>query len=140
VYVNVFYVVIVECDRGSFKKSLRKEVEFIVEVPVRMLSNKHNVALSAYTLNKDWTNGTAESPFVYDNFRNSRECPTGVVMLRTLCDVYEVPSPRAQGHIGSRFRINGKLHKQNCPINMPFTGEARICSMSTISNQGIIKG
>jgi hypothetical protein len=35
VYVNIMYVVGIELNRGKLKKKLEKEVEFIVEVPVR---------------------------------------------------------------------------------------------------------
>lgn len=34
VYVNVLYVIAVDCDRGVLKKTLHREVEFNVEVPV----------------------------------------------------------------------------------------------------------
>jgi hypothetical protein len=34
VYVNVCYLITVDCDRGVMKKSLHREIEFIVEVPV----------------------------------------------------------------------------------------------------------
>lgn len=34
VYVNVLYLIVVDCDRGVLKKGLHREIEFIVEVPV----------------------------------------------------------------------------------------------------------
>lgn len=34
VYVNVLYVIAVDCDRGVLKKTLHRDVEFNVEVPV----------------------------------------------------------------------------------------------------------
>lgn len=89
VYVNVSYVITVDCQRGMLSKSLHRECEFMVEVP-------HPKQLQI-----------EEAPFdiTPDTLENVKKAA-----------VSNIP----------KFRIVGKLHRTNCQISMPFTGEISI--------------
>ncbi|CAM9092610.1 unnamed protein product [Ectocarpus fasciculatus] len=86
VFINVVYVIKVNCDRGVMKKDVAREIEFIIEVPMKK--------------NMDQEPGDFEiSPDVLENVGN--------------LDPSSFP----------RFKIVGKVHRYNCPISQPFTGE-----------------
>lgn len=86
VFINVVYVIKVNCDRGVMKKDVSKEIEYIIEVPMKK--------------NMDQEPGEFEiSPDVLENVGN--------------LDPSSFP----------KFKILGKVHRYNCPISQPFTGE-----------------
>jgi hypothetical protein len=86
VFINIVYIIKVNCDRGVMKKDVAKEIEFIVEVPMKK--------------NMDQEPGSFEiSPDVLENTAH--------------VDPSSFP----------RFKIVGKVHRYNCPISLPFTGE-----------------
>mmetsp|Transcript_16388 Transcript_16388/g.33738 ORF Transcript_16388/g.33738 Transcript_16388/m.33738 type:complete len:306 (-) Transcript_16388:94-1011(-) len=99
-YISVNYFIAAKIERGVMKRGLEKEMEFIVEVPIR----------------KDSLANPKEEPFeitekTLDNVRTSK--------------VGKIPE----------FRIEGKLHRSNCLINMPLTGEVKIVkSVKSISS------
>jgi hypothetical protein len=86
VYVNIVYIVQVVCERGMFSKTLTRDIEFIVEIPLKK-------PLEAKS-------GEFEiKPELLENSSNM--------------NISEFP----------RFRITGRIHRYNCPISLPFTGE-----------------
>ena len=86
VFINVISAIRVTCDRGVMKKSLFREVEFIVEIPSKKPM--------------DTAGGDFEiSPDVLEHSGG--------------LDPSQFP----------HFKITGKVHRYNCPITMPFTGE-----------------
>lgn len=89
VYVSIIYTITVTCDRGMMKKSLNKEIEFIIEVP----TGKSTTAVPA---------SFDISPESLENISPS--------VLSTI----------------PRFKLSGRLHRSNCNINQPFTGELKI--------------
>jgi len=89
VYISVIYTITVTCDRGMMKKSLNKEIEFIIEVPAGKT--------------------TAPLPAAFDITPESLENVTSSVLAT-------IP----------RFKVSGRLHRSNCNINQPFTGELKI--------------
>lgn len=86
VYINIVYVIRVVCERGMFSKDLSRDIEFIVEIPLKKaLENKP---------------GEFEiSPELLEN------------------------SSSASLSSFPRFKITGRVHRYNCPISLPFTGE-----------------
>ena len=88
-YVSVIYSIGTSCDRGMMKKALKREIEFIMEIPaVKPLEPK---------------------PVTFDISPQSlSDVPQNI--MKTLPD----------------FRVTGKLHRSNCNINHPFTGEVNI--------------
>jgi hypothetical protein len=89
VYISVVYNIGVSCDRGLMKKTLTKDIEFIVEVP---------------------TAKTADStPAQFDISPDSLENVSASVLAN-------IP----------KFKVTGRLHRSNYPINQPFTGEVII--------------
>ena len=91
IYISVVYTISVICDRGVLKKALKKEIEFIVEVP-SPTTIKTDSSLLNFTI----------SPNSLDNVQSE--------FMQTI----------------PNFLITGKLHKTNCPINEPLTGEFTI--------------
>lgn len=86
VFINVVYLIKVNCDRGVMKKNVSREIEFIIEVPMKK--------------NMDQEPGDFEiNPDVLENSGN--------------LDPSSFP----------KFRLLGKVHRYNCPISQPFTGE-----------------
>ena len=91
IYVSVVYSIQVSCDRGMMKKALKREIEFIVEIPVQVQSEA--------------------KPVTFDISPNSLENVDREALKN-------IPV----------FQISGKLHRANCSINRPFTGEVIINS------------
>jgi len=89
VYISVIYTITVTCDRGMMKKSLNKEIEFIIEVPA--------------------PKSAAPLPAAFDITPESLENVSAAVLST-------IP----------RFKVSGRLHRSNCNINQPFTGELKI--------------
>jgi hypothetical protein len=89
VYISIIYTITVTCDRGMMKKSLNKEIEFIIECP----SPKSSAPL----------------PSSFDITPESLENVSAAVLST-------IP----------RFKVSGRLHRSNCNINQPFTGELKI--------------
>lgn len=89
VYVSIIYTITVTCDRGMLKKSLSKEIEFIIEVPTGKV--------------------TTAIPASFDISPESLENVSPAVLAT-------IP----------RFKVSGRLHRSNCNINAPFTGELKI--------------
>ena len=89
VYVSIIYTITVTCDRGMMKKSLSKEIEFIIEVPTGKV--------------------TTAIPASFDISPESLENVSPAVLAT-------IP----------RFKVSGRLHRSNCNINQPFTGELKI--------------
>lgn len=86
VYISVVYNIGVSCDRGMMKKTLTRDLEFIVEVPT--------------------TKSADPTPAPFDISPESLENVNPTVLAT-------IP----------RFKVTGRLHKSNYPINQPFTGE-----------------
>lgn len=86
VFINIVYLIKVNCDRGVMKKGINKEIEFIVEVPVKKTLEG---APGEFEINPD----------VLENI--------------AAADAASFP----------KFKIAGKVHRYNCPITLPFTGE-----------------
>ena len=89
VYINIVYIIKVNCDRGVMKKDVTKEVEFIVEVPIKKALDQEP---GEFTI----------SPDVLENVGH------------------------ADPHSFPKFKISGKVHRYNCQISMPFTGEIMV--------------
>lgn len=86
VFINIVYIIKVNCDRGVMKKGITKEVEFIVEVPIKKNLEQESGNFDISPDNLEGTSGLDPSSF-------------------------------------PRFKIMGKVHRYNCPISQPFTGE-----------------
>ena len=89
VYVSIIYSIQVTCERGMMKKSLHKDLEFIIEVPTGK--------------------STEPVPATFVITPESLENVSASILAT-------IP----------RFRVSGRLHRSNCPINLPFTGEVII--------------
>lgn len=105
VYISVVYAISVVCDRGMLKKALRKEIEFIVEIPLSPGTAKSNNAERSGGATTTTDAVTFDiSPKTLDNI--DKEALAGI----------------------PDFRISGLLHRSHCSINRPFTGEVNINS------------
>ena len=87
VYISIIYYISVICERGMMKKTLTRDLEFIVELPLSIQVDSIPIPF-------------AITPDTLDN-----AVKTSINTKLT------------------NFRITGKLHRSNYPINMPFTGE-----------------
>ena len=95
VYISIIYHILVTCDRGMMKKTLKKDLEFVVEIPQEPQEGKG--------LSFDIS-------------------PSKLVNV----------DPKILRNIPN-FTINGKVHRTNCNINQPFTGEVKVdMSVATI--------
>lgn len=89
VYISVVYNIGVTCDRGMMKKTLTKDLEFIVEVPTPPAKA-----------------AAEQPPTQFDISPDSLENVSAAVLA-------SIP----------KFKVTGRLHRSNYPINQPFTGE-----------------
>jgi hypothetical protein len=97
VYISIIYHILVTCDRGMMKKTLKKDLEFVVEIPQESQGGKG--------LSFDIS-------------------PSKLVNV----------DPKILRNIPN-FTINGKVHRTNCNINQPFTGEVKVdMSVATIKS------
>jgi hypothetical protein len=98
VYVSVIYNIGITCDRGMMKKTLKKDMEFILEIPSGSVPEPTPKEFHI-------------SPASLENI-DAR-------ILRKIPD----------------FLITGKMHRLNCNINQPFTGEVTVeMSVATINS------
>ena len=102
VYISVVYIITATCDRGMLKKSLKREIEFIVEIPQdskpKSKSKEKDVAANISADPVEFN----ISPQTIENVDKSA--------LRNIPD----------------FSISGRLHRTLCSVNRPFTGEVNI--------------
>jgi hypothetical protein len=91
VYVSVIYSISVSCDRGMLRHALKREIEFILEMPMQAQPEAKLVIFNI-------------SPASLENVDKEA--------------LKNIPA----------FNISGRLHRSNCSINRPFTGEVMINS------------
>jgi len=101
VYISVVYAISVVCERGMLKKTLKREIEFIVEIPLPAGGAADKDKAKAGDKASDAVTFDI-SPKTLDNIDKS-----------ALSDIPD-------------FRISGLLHRSHCSINRPFTGEVNI--------------
>ncbi|KAG7398554.1 Down syndrome critical region protein 3 [Phytophthora boehmeriae] len=99
VYISVKYEIVVDCIRGIMKNKLHKTLEFVVEVPVR---HGVKIAVIAVMLREPLPDSPQEFHITPDSLENVRAQSLSAVPY---------------------FHITGKVHRTNCPVNLPFTGE-----------------
>lgn len=102
VCVSVKYEITCDCARGLLKRSLHSSLEFIVETP---LQEPLDNGLESFSI----TSGSV------NNVRKVMQRTYIVIHLTLFVQQIEANAPD--------FQITGHIHRTNCPVDLPLTGE-----------------
>jgi len=128
-YISVNYFISAKLERGVMKRGLDKELEFIIEVPIRR-DNLATAEEKTFEITEKVSEGGAKRLQPHISPSATTNTPLFASSLLTAPPFPQTLDNVRSSKIGRipEFNIKGKFHRANCLINMPLTGEVTVVS------------